>query len=170
MHFQPNEFFVKRLGTYEYFGKCNVVYDHHNTFVTEITIRRWWGYLVRRDCIFSSIKASMSALDVPNIMQWTLCSNYNSYEFTRYTLKMLISWWRDQMETISALLAICAGNSPVPGEFPAQRPVTRSSDVFFDLRLNKRLGMQSWGWWFEMLSRQLWRHCNVHRWTGSSVV
>ena len=34
------------------------------------------------------------------------------------------------METFSALLAICAGNSPVPGEFPAQRPVTRSFDVF----------------------------------------
>ena len=43
------------------------------------------------------------------------------------------------METFSALLTICAGNSPVPGEFPAQRPVTRSFDVFFDLRLNKRL-------------------------------
>ena len=42
------------------------------------------------------------------------------------------------METFSALLAICAGNSPVPGEFSAQRPVTRSFDVFFDLRLNKR--------------------------------
>ena len=41
------------------------------------------------------------------------------------------------METFSALLAICAGNSPVTGEFPAQRPVTRSFDVFFDLRLNE---------------------------------
>ena len=40
------------------------------------------------------------------------------------------------METFSALLAICAGNSPVHGEFPAQRPVTRSFGVFFDLRLN----------------------------------
>ena len=49
------------------------------------------------------------------------------------------SWWRHQMETFSALLAICAGNSPVTGEFHAQRPVTRSSDVLFDLRLNKRL-------------------------------
>ena len=47
-----------------------------------------------------------------------------------------ITWWRHQMETFSALLAICAENSPVPGEFPAQRPVTRSFDVFFDLRLN----------------------------------
>ena len=43
---------------------------------------------------------------------------------------------------ISALLAICAGNSPVTGEFPAQRPVTRSFDIFFDLRLNKRLSKQ----------------------------
>ena len=39
------------------------------------------------------------------------------------------------MEIFSELLAICAGNSPVPGEFSAQRPVTRSLDVFFDLRL-----------------------------------
>ena len=35
------------------------------------------------------------------------------------------------METFFALLVICAGNSPVPGEFPAQRPVTRSFDVFY---------------------------------------
>ena len=47
-----------------------------------------------------------------------------------------------------------------PGEFPTQRPVTRSFDVFFDLRLNKRLGKHSWGWWFETLSWSLWRHHN----------
>ena len=64
------------------------------------------------------------------------------------------------METFSALLAICAGNSPVTGEFPTQRPVTRSFDVFFDLHLNKRLSKQSWGWWFETPSRPLWRHSN----------
>ena len=54
------------------------------------------------------------------------------------------AWWRHQMGTFSALLAICAGNSPVTGEFHAQRPVTRRFDVFFDLRLNKRLSKQSW--------------------------
>ena len=64
------------------------------------------------------------------------------------------------METFSALLAICVGNSPVPGEFPTQRPVTRSFDLFFDLRLNKRLSKQSWGWWFETLLRPLWRQRN----------
>ena len=42
-----------------------------------------------------------------------------------------------------------------------QRPVTRRFDVFFDLRLNKRLSKQPWGWWFETLSRPLWRHRNV---------
>ena len=47
-----------------------------------------------------------------------------------------------------------------PGEFPTQRPVTRSFDAYFDLRLNKRLSKQSWGWWFETLSRSLWRHRN----------
>ena len=72
------------------------------------------------------------------------------------------TWWRHQMETFSALLAICAGNSPVHGEFPTQRPVTRSFDVFFDLRLNKWLSKQSWGWWFETLPHPLWRHSNVY--------
>ena len=71
-----------------------------------------------------------------------------------------LSWWRHQTETFSALLAICAGNSPVPGEFPAQRPVTRSFDVFFDLHPNKPLSKQWWGWWFETLLRSLWRHRN----------
>ena len=65
------------------------------------------------------------------------------------------------METFSALLAICAGNSPVPGEFPTQRPVTRSFDVYFDLRPDKRLSKQLWGWLFETLSHSLWRYRNV---------
>ena len=45
-------------------------------------------------------------------------------------------------------------------EFPTQRPVTRSFDEFFYLRLNKRLSKQSWGWWFETPLCSLWRHCN----------
>ena len=68
------------------------------------------------------------------------------------------SWWRHQMETFSALLAPCAGNSPV----------TRSFDVFFDLCLNKQLSKQSWGWWFETQSHHydvivmLRHHFHVH--------
>ena len=70
-------------------------------------------------------------------------------------------WWRHQMATSSALLAIPAGNSPVVGEFPAQRPVTLSFNVFFDLRLNKRLNKHWWGWGFETPSCPLWRNCNM---------
>ena len=71
-------------------------------------------------------------------------------------------WWRHQMETFSAVLAICAGNSPVTGKFPAQRPVTRSFDVFYGLRFNKRLSWQSWGWWFGTPLCPLWRYCNAY--------
>ena len=70
------------------------------------------------------------------------------------------SWWRHQMESFSALLALCAGNSPVTGEFPSQRPVMWSFDVFFNLHPNKQLSKQSWDWWFETPSLSLWRHCN----------
>ena len=73
------------------------------------------------------------------------------------------SWRRYQMETFSTLLALCVGNSPVTGEFPAQRLVTWNFDVFFDLCLNKRFCKQSRRWWFETPLHSLWRHCNVGR-------
>ena len=91
--------------------------------------------------------------DTPDPMLQSIGVNSAKIVFTR---------WRHQMKTFSALLAICAGNSLVPGEFPTQRPVTRSFDVFYDLRLNKWLSKQSWGWWFQTLSRPLWRQCNVN--------
>ena len=97
--------------------------------------------------------------------RWLYLAWHHRFKFKQFMLVATqhISWWRHQMETFTALLAICAGNSPVPGEFPAQRPVTRILYVFFDLRLNKRLGKQSWSWWFETLSRPLWRHRNVYK-------
>ena len=64
------------------------------------------------------------------------------------------------MDIFSELLAFGAGNPPVPGESPAQRPVSRSFDVFFDLPLNKQLSKQSRGRWFETPSRSLWRQRN----------
>ena len=75
--------------------------------------------------------------------------------------KYFLSWWRHPMETFSALLALCVGNSPVIGEFPLQRPMTLSFGVSFDLYLNKRLSKQSWGWWFATpWWHSLWRHRN----------
>ena len=52
-------------------------------------------------------------------------------------------------------------HSSDPGEFPSQRPVTYSFDVFFDLRPNKRSSKKSRRRWCETLSPSLWRHCNV---------
>ena len=92
------------------------------------------------------------------------------YHMSVYTWKGDLSWWRNQMETFSALLAICAGNSPVTGEFPTQRPMTRSFDVFFDLRPNKQLRKQWWGWWFGTQSCPLWRHSNVYWYRALTVV
>ena len=66
------------------------------------------------------------------------------------------------METFSALLALCAGNSPVTGEFPTQRPVTRSFDIFFDLHQNKRLRLVIWDAISPiMTSLLITRHCYV---------
>ena len=99
-----------------------------------------------------------------------------SYHFSQEPCNLYFSefvfefpWRRHQMETSSALLALCAGNSPVTDEFPSKRPVTRSFDVFFDLCRNKPMSKQSWGWWFETPSCPLWRHYNVH-WTTVRLV
>ena len=62
---------------------------------------------------------------------------------------------------IFRVTGLLCGNSPVTGEFPAQRPVTRSFDVFFDLHMNKRKNKQSRRRWFETPSLSLWRHRNV---------
>ena len=71
-----------------------------------------------------------------------------------------MTWWRHQIETFSALLALCAGNSPTTGGFLSPRPVRRSLDVFFGLRLNIGLRKQSRRRWFERPSHPLLRHCN----------
>ena len=62
-------------------------------------------------------------------------------QHVKYDIKDI--WWCHQMETFSALLALCVGNSPVAGEFPSERPVMLSFDVYFDLRLNKRLSVDN---------------------------
>ena len=100
-----------------------------------------------------------------NLPAILLCNTQVVFSPSPYVwpLTAMLAWWRHQMETFSALLALSEGNSPVTGEFPSQRPVTRSVDVFFDLHLNKRLSKPSRRWWSETASRSLWRHCNVSK-------
>ena len=57
--------------------------------------------------------------------------------FFLFTSISPVSWWRHQMKAFSVSLALCAGNSAVTAEFPSQRPVKQSFDVFFDLPAKK---------------------------------
>ena len=72
--------------------------------------------------------------------------------FLTNAVNLMLSWNENTIHLTCPL---------VTGEFPSQRPVTQSFDVFFHLRLNKRLSKKSWVWWFETPSCSLWRHCNV---------
>ena len=66
------------------------------------------------------------------------------------------SWWCHQMEGFSALLAVCAGDSPVTGEFPSQGPVARSLDVFIDG--HSYIMYQGQTCWCSAFARSWWRH------------
>ena len=118
---------------------------------------------------FVNFRTFLLTFPIYPLNSYTLDTRYlgiyltTSYGGMVYNLGIIDSRITSSHGTFSALLAFCAGNSPVTGEFPTQRPVTRSFDVFFDLRLNKQLSKQSWGWWFETPSRSLWRHCNVRQ-------
>ena len=99
----------------------------------------------------------MPALISFNIWAMLLPFLLSSRHISSYPSSMMTS----SNGNIFRVTGLSAGNSPVPGEFPTQRPVTRSFDVYYDLRPNKRLSKQSWAWWFETLSPPLWRNRNV---------
>ena len=85
--------------------------------------------------LFSNVRAYIKSI-IPYIMK------FHSDYYIVYA-GWTHSWWRHEMATFSLWLALCARNSPVTGEFPAQRLVTRSFDVFFDLGLDKGLSKQT---------------------------
>ena len=89
-----------------------------------------------------------------------MTSNWNIFRVTGHLCGEFTDHRWIPRRNISALLVICAGNSPITGGFPAKGPVKRIYDAFFDMRLNKRLSKEKWGWWFETPSHPLWRHCN----------
>ena len=144
----------------------NISYLNLIHFVSLLCYCRMWLYFGVRICFtwFVYVKIGslcMGTLHLVLDSLWT--GTWFNIKMPSYQCRGSIvetEWWRHEMETFSALLALCAGNSRATGEFPSQRPVTRSFDVFFDLPVNKRLSNQSWCWWFETPSRSFWRHCN----------
>ena len=75
----------------------------------------------------------------------------------------LMAWWCHQMETFSVLLALCVGIRRSSVKCPHKCKWRGALMFSLICALNKRLSKQSWVWWFETLSRWLWRHCNGPR-------
>ena len=122
---------------------------------------RWW--LVTCSVQTNSYSAGLLIVD------WTHANSSLKLQWRPFCLGLSVqgpakathSSRRHQMETFSALLLLCADNSPVTLEFPSLRPVTQSFDVFFDLCLNKRLSKQSRRGWFETPLYSSWRYCDA---------
>ena len=111
----------------------------------QTSVKYWNSYIFLQEKVFENIICKMSAiLSQPQCVKMLdLLYKQDPYLVINiHAQGPYCTWWRHQMETFSTLLAICAGNSPVTSEFPAQRPVTLSFDVFFDLHLNKWLNKQ----------------------------
>ena len=104
------------------------------------------------DYYYLNLPDPIHSLSFPRVM---------SLSFTLSVLKQNILGHDDVIKwKIFRVTGLLCREFTGPGEIPAQRPVKRSFDVFFDLRPNKRLSKQPWGWWFETLSWSLWCHCN----------
>ena len=125
----------------------------HNSHLIQGIRKYYFHYVQIWICEYCGNIAIADRLQSPNVIitdqlwAWTITAN---------------GWSHHEMETFSALLVICAGNSLVTSEFPTNRPVTWSFHIFFDLLLNKWLSKQWWGWWFEMPSHPLWRYCEEY--------
>ena len=97
---------------------------------------KWWSFYLR----FKYVNhwSTTRSLKISGQQNWLMCSKSVSAKIILKIFRVVgrvpaggpeRSWWRHRMETISAILDLCEGNTPITGGFPSQRPVTRSSDV-----------------------------------------
>ena len=121
-----------------------ITYPFSNFNCATVEVCEWMSNFIKH---FTEHVVTYPCWDLIQSMPWNLFDRPSIHD--------------DVIKKKSALLALCAGNSTVTGEFPAHRPVTRSFDVFYDLRLNQWLSIQSWCWLFETPSCTLWRHCDA---------
>ena len=134
----------------------------HRDIPQNLVINFEWCHVVKKHSGMGKYKFYNVVITVPVALTCFSVGASTGTVMTQFPPRIYISWQRHQMETFTALPVLCEGNSPVNGEFPSQRPVTRNFDVFFDLLPNNRLSKQSWGWWFETQSRSLWCQRNDH--------
>ena len=132
-----------------------------STYSKKYTADVQWVYLNKRASIYRATVSTIDGLFTPPFI------NTNCFTMTN-TVVWTIVCFHDMMTSSSGNIFRVTdhlfGEFTGPRWIPRKRPVTRSFDVFFDLRLNKRSSKQSWGWWFATLSRPLWRHWAKNTW------
>ena len=159
-----------RVGTFEYWSmRCFSLSE--------------WTTVAKRNCIpFRSSCIYWSVLTEGNCICYTVMYGINAFLQSAIMYYWHVAdlcaacWWSGNILTVFRPFSICRVHDDatkwkhfrVTGHLCAQRPVTRSFHVFFDLRLNKLLSKQSWGWWFETQSHPLWRHCNEFKLSASN--
>ena len=89
-----------------------------------------------------------------------LATDYFHFMTQQYVITHVTTMMTASNGNVFRVTGPLSGEFTGPGEFPTQRPVTRSFDVFFHRRLNKQLSRQPRGWWFETPPWSLWRQCN----------
>ena len=123
-----------------------------------------WSKMMSRRLLWEVSWRALSTTDVASSSNdfgsgFILCSNNNTRRWSTDVISHddVIKYYGNIFRVTGPL----CGDFTGPVEFPTQRPVARSFDVIFDLRLNKRLSKQPWGWWLETPSWSLWRQCDV---------
>ena len=129
---------------------------HHrlpNVTTTEAAPRLWWHLGVCGVTAITENEVSIPSVNAEDAQM--CCAVHTGPQRWRKHIMMTSS-----NGTIFRVTGPLCGEFTGPCEFPAQRPVTQSFDVFFDLRLNIRLSKHTWGWWFETPPWSLWRQCH----------
>ena len=115
---------------------CRKLCSCHSFPVESSVMRRrlcyfLWKYFLRPVCWKLNHKSILSeTAQEKTVKAIQSKGKYKDVHLGLRQIRLVLSWWRHQMETFSALLAIRAGNLSVTGDFPTERPVTRSFDVF----------------------------------------
>ena len=117
---------------------------------------------------FAKVSVALNHIDIWFLQNAALMFNISTVFFTILRNKIKGKSCLVKFSTFPDFIMMTSSNGNIflvavllGREFPSQRPVTQSFDVFFDLCLNKRLSKPSRRWWFDTPSRSLWRHRNV---------
>ena len=114
---------------------------------------------INKVCPMKYAQCSVFPFALLGLYQQFIVDSWDTFALICYT-GMLHWHWENHMHDDVIRWKHFPRNWPFVRGIHRPGPVTRSFDVFFDLRLNKRLNKQPWGWWFETPSWLLWRHCN----------